>query len=103
MTDTIEYWKTKAREALREAEKISEATGQEFYFSVGDHGATYVPENRGPMSKQRALKLLASGRNLEEAEKKAIRDAIENETIINDVSDDWYGSNTGWVSSSDLC
>jgi hypothetical protein len=101
---TITHWVNLAKEALNNAVKISEETGESFYFSYGSfRDMEYVPESSISMNKTKALELLRSGHVLTEAERIAIRKAIEDETITNE-DDGWYQSDlTGWISSSDRC
>lgn len=100
MTDTVAYWLGKAREALDNAADIAERTNTEIHFELGTQEFTYIPQYTR-LGKTEAIELLSSGEELTEAQRNAIRIAIENETILDD--DTWYSSSTGWVTSSDLC
>lgn len=100
---TVEYWKKKAYDALNEAEAIADALGEGFSFEPSyGMGGYYTPDPNHFFSKEVALKLLESGRELDDFQKWAIQNAID-KNLTEEDSEGWESSDTGWLSSSHSC
>jgi hypothetical protein len=85
---------TQAYALIAEAEAIADSTGESFDFDVSyGMGGTYYPKK---MSKDTALELLRSGKELSKEERTNIAKII-------DEDDDNYYRSSGWVSSSHSC
>lgn len=99
---TVEYWKAKAYEALEEAEAIADALGESFSFEPAyGMGGYYQPDSDNFITKEVALQMLASGKELDDFQKWAIQNAID-KNLIEEDSEGWESS-SGWVSSSSDC
>ena len=109
MTDTIKaeftvkYWTDKAYANLAEAESIADALGESFYFEAGGYGsgAHYTPDPDNFFTKEVALALLASGKELDDFQKWAIQNAIDKDLTQEDT--EGWQSSSGWLSSSQNC
>jgi hypothetical protein len=101
---TVSYWVNKAYEALNEAESIADALGESFQFDGGGYGmgGWYTPDSNEIITKEWALKKLASGDALDDFQKWAIQNAIDND-ITEEDSEGWESSSSGWMSSSQSC
>lgn len=100
--ETISHWVGKAYEALHEAERIADATGEDFSFTPAyGMGGWYTPKKLPPMTRADALALISSGADLTQDQKNKIADALDSNFYEND---DWDSSTeSGWNSSSSSC
>jgi hypothetical protein len=90
----IEKLLEQALSLITEAEEIANSTGETFHFDLAyGMGGTYYPER---MSKDDALALLRSGKDLSAEQRKNIAKII-------DEDDNNYYNRSGWVSSSSMC
>lgn len=100
--ETISHWVGKAYEALHEAERIADATGEDFSFTPAyGMGGWYTPKKLPPMTRADALALISSGAVLTADQKDKIANALDSNFYEND---DWDSSTeSGWNSSSSSC
>lgn len=88
--------------AERQAVGLADKTGESFSLGEYGYGRTYTPRPQ-KLTKEEALNLISSGRELDYDLRQRIRHAIEN----GESEGEWYDSYAietyGWVSSSQNC
>ncbi len=108
----IEEHVKKAYAELVAAETLADKFGLTFSFCVREYGISgyYQPKNRFSITKEEALKLVASGEISEyevgSHEHDCIIEALKKPSMTDTAdwkSSDCYGNGGGWRSSSDDC